>query len=184
MVLKNTNFVKRNIINQLLSFFLFLLILFIMSCQVSKKNSKKEGEKSFKSAQWEITSLKDESILTKSQLEGKIAVLHFFASWCPPCVSEFPHFIKWEQANRGKDSLLIVPISLDRSKSAANSFIKKHNPSLNCYFDKGEAADFFKIDSIPTTLVIDYEGNLVFIKSGAVNWESGEIDKVIKKING
>lgn len=182
MILKELYFRKSNKIKQLILFLPLFLILLIVFCQVSCKNSRKEGKNNFKSAKWEITSIKDGTVLTKSQIEGKVAVLHFFASWCPPCVAEFPQFVKWEQANNKKDSFLIIPISLDRSKSAANSFIIKHDPLLNCYFDKGDAADFFKIDSIPTTLVIDHEGNIVFAKSGAVNWESGEIDKVLTKI--
>ncbi|MCX7830830.1 MAG: TlpA family protein disulfide reductase, partial [Acidobacteria bacterium] len=149
-------------------YFCYLLPLFcflFLSCSSSQDKFEPKNE-SLNESSWRISAVNGDSALTLEDLKGKISVLHFFASWCPPCRTEFPDFIKWEKANSNDSSLLIVPISLDKNKKAANDFYSKSEQDLLCYFDKGEAANFFKIKGIPATLILDASGNVVFKREG------------------
>lgn len=156
----------------------FWLILF--SCR-SPKNDKK-GVDSSGSFHWKIESVSGQKNLSDTDLKGKIAVLHFFASWCPPCLQEFPEFIKWTKANYGIEDLVIIPISLDRKKTIAESFFRKNGANVECFFDKGETADTFDIQGIPATVILDPDGKIRFKREGSIDWANGEADKIIKDI--
>lgn len=162
--------------------FLFLFSLplaFLISCRFSKTDNKENLETN---TYWAVTSVKDDSSLKADDLKGKIAVIHFFAGWCPPCRKEFPEFIQWAKANSKRDDLFIVPISLDKSKSDAVRFFSQYEKEFKCYFDKGVAASSFNINGIPTTIILDRSGNIVFKRAGAVDWTGGKVDKEIEKI--
>ncbi|NMC00390.1 MAG: TlpA family protein disulfide reductase [Thermoanaerobaculaceae bacterium] len=156
-----------------------LSLAFLISCRFSKTDNK---ENLRTNTNWVVSSIKDDSALKADDLKGKIAVIHFFAGWCPPCRKEFPEFIQWAKANSKRDDLFIVPISLDKNKSDADKFFSQYEQEIKCYFDKGAAASSFNINGIPTTIILDKSGNIVFKREGAVDWTGGKVDKEIEKI--
>ena len=173
----------KNRVKGLVFYFLGALIfVFLLSCEQSKINDESNNNSKLNSFNWKVSSVKDDSTLNASDLKGKVAVIHFFASWCPPCRQEFPEFIKWLKTNSKKDYLVIVPISLDKSKSAADEFFGQSEQEALCYFDKGDAASAFAIRGIPATIILDKSGNIAFKREGSVDWANGEVDEVIEKI--
>lgn len=160
----------------MLSFILFILLLF--SCQTENNNFDNKIE----TKMWQIKSVQGEKTITLNDLNGKVTIIHFFASWCPPCRQEFPDFINWLNKNKNNDHLALIPLSLDKSVSDADAFFSKYQTEAECYFDEGEAAESFKIKGIPATLILDKNGKVVFKREGGVNWRGGEADEVIEKI--
>ncbi|MEK9658212.1 MAG: redoxin domain-containing protein [bacterium] len=90
-------------------------------------------------------------------LKNKIIILDFWATWCPPCVAEIPHFIELQNEHK---NVQMIGIGLDIEKNDIETFIEKHN--VNYPIIHGDSSlmsivqkEFGYINSIPTTYIID-----------------------------
>ncbi|UCF64847.1 MAG: redoxin domain-containing protein [bacterium] len=112
---------------------------------------------------------------------GKVILLDFWATWCPPCVAEHPNLIKLYQQFK-EQGFEIISISADSKRGALEKFMVKNKiPWINGFSGKGredEIVNLYKIDSFPTYIVIDKMGLIRFISS-----EGGEkLDKIITEL--
>jgi thiol-disulfide isomerase/thioredoxin len=99
-----------------------------------------------------------------ADLRGKVVLVDFWATWCPPCVEEVPQLV--ETYEKFKDrGFEIVGISLDNDKSALEKFTAENKMTWPQFFDgKGwdnELAQRFKIQSVPTMWLLGKDGKLV-----------------------
>jgi len=96
-----------------------------------------------------------------SDFKGKVVVLDFWATWCPPCVKEIPHFIELHEQYKDK-GFAIVGISVDRGGiSVVKSFVQKYRVNYPILMTDGQVDKAYGgIPSIPTTFVIDSAGNI------------------------
>ena len=120
-----------------------------------------------KAAEFTLKNLDGEEI-SLSDFKGKVVILDFWATWCPPCVKEIPHFneLAKEYADKG---LVVFGVSVDRDgASAVNKFIKNKIP-INyplVLYNKATYETYQRylpVDrrgGIPFTFVIDREGNI------------------------
>ena len=97
-------------------------------------------------------------------LRGKVVLIDFWATWCPPCVEEVPQLV--ETYEKFKDrGFEIVGISLDNDKSALEKFTAENKMTWPQFFDgKGwdnELAQRFKIQSVPTMWLLGRDGKLI-----------------------
>ena len=112
---------------------------------------------------------------------GKPIVLNFWASWCPPCKSEMPHFEAAYLANPDVQFLMVNMTSGDDMDSA-KAFIEENGYTFPVLFDTtGEAGYVYQATSLPMTLFIDENGVLITYGIGALSAET--LDKGISMIN-
>jgi len=118
---------------------------------------------------WSI-SLPDGKKASASDYDGKVVMVDFWATWCPPCRQEIPGFISLQKKYADK-GLSIVGFSFDNDPSAHDVWIKQQGLnylSIYANTDAGKAVveQFAKqigeISGIPTTVVIDRKGNIVY----------------------
>ena len=106
----------------------------------------------------EVVSLKGERVRLSS-LRGKVVLLDFWASWCAPCIEGLPITDKLYKEFKGK-GLVVLPISDEDAKTVA-AFVKKQGYSFTPYLDPNRTANAaYKIEGIPTTVVIDPKGKI------------------------
>ena len=103
---------------------------------------------------------------------GKVVVLNFWATWCPPCVAEMPYLDELAGAHGG-DHLVVVTMAMERAaESKILEFYERigsHN--LGIYRDPDMAlARSMRVFGLPTTLLIDHEGNVVAQLVGEAHW--------------
>ena len=95
---------------------------------------------------------------------GKVVLVDFWATWCPPCREEVPNVVAAFKKYHDK-GFEVVGISLDQDKDALQSFVKDKGMVWPQYFDgKGwdnEISSRFGIDSIPAMWLLDKKGMLV-----------------------
>jgi len=136
---------------------------------------------------WSIT-LPDGKKASASDYDKKVVIVDFWATWCPPCRKEIPGFIKL-QKEYGEKGLAIVGFSFDRDQAAHDKFVKEQNMNYLSIFamnDAGQAVieQFQKligeIKGIPTTLVIDRKGQIIYKHVGYGAPE--EFEKIIKSL--
>jgi peroxiredoxin len=114
-------------------------------------------------------SLLDGSVVSLSELKGKRVILDFWATWCPPCVKEIPHFVRLRNEVSTND-LVLIGIS-DEDRSTLERFIKKQGINYPIGSAKDAPAPYSDIQSIPTTYFIDRKGVIQKILVGYHDFE-------------
>ncbi|MFH1615648.1 MAG: TlpA disulfide reductase family protein [Planctomycetota bacterium] len=109
--------------------------------------------------------------ITISELKGKRVVLDFWATWCPPCKEEIPHFIELRKTTE-PDKLVIIGISSE-SAEEIKAFAEKQkiNYPLIAVSDEKLPEPYNKITSIPTTFFIDSNGVIESVLAGYHSFE-------------
>jgi cytochrome c biogenesis protein CcmG/thiol:disulfide interchange protein DsbE len=97
-----------------------------------------------------------------SQFRGKVVILDFWATWCPPCRMEIPHFIALHRQYQPK-GLEIVGVSLDQGGvQVVRPFAQQNGINYTMLVDGMPITGLYGgIGSIPTTFVIDKQGRVV-----------------------
>ena len=113
--------------------------------------------------------------------KGNIMILNFWASWCLPCKREMPSL---EKLSQNYPDLKIYPINMEPpNKLRARDFFKSVNVmSLGIYFDpKLELVKKFKMKGLPTSILIDKNGNEFGRVIGEIDFNSEEFKNLLKK---
>jgi cytochrome c biogenesis protein CcmG, thiol:disulfide interchange protein DsbE len=97
------------------------------------------------------------------EFKGRASIIHFWASWCAPCVVEFPELVSLAKDN---PNIVILALSSDRTEEAIKRFLSNHAPSLPDNFlivhdEKGLITrDKFSVFQLPESFIVDKEGLL------------------------
>jgi peroxiredoxin len=117
-----------------------------------------------------------------SQLKGKRVVLDFWATWCPPCKKEIPHFIML--ANEVKsDNLVIIGISSE-DKSVLKNFIEKTGINYPIASADDLPLPFAQISSVPTTFFIDRNGIIQNVLVGYHDYDTLKANATAENYQG
>lgn len=111
-----------------------------------------------------------------SSLKGKVVLLNFWATWCPPCREEIPSMMRLNQAMQGKPFQMLA-VSIDEGgKDAVESFFKKERFFLPALLDSdGKVARRYGTTGVPETFVIDSKGVILKKVIGPIDWGSAEV---------
>ncbi|MBC7964167.1 MAG: TlpA family protein disulfide reductase [Steroidobacteraceae bacterium] len=123
-----------------------------------------------------VISVADGAPTKLSALKGKVVLLNFWATWCPPCREEIPSMMKLNSAMAGKP-FQMVAVSIDEGgKQDVESFFKTNGFNLPTYLDpNGNAAKAYGVTGVPESFVIDKNGVLVKKVIGGLDWDSAEV---------
>ena len=112
---------------------------------------------------------KDGKEVKLSEFIGKPIVVNFWASWCPPCKAELPHFDKLSKEYQGKVHFLMVNLSGENKESVKN-FVESNGYAFPLYFDdKDSGQKAYSVSSIPVTVFITADGNIGSQRMGAMS---------------
>jgi peroxiredoxin len=102
--------------------------------------------------------------LSIANYKGKVVLLDFWATWCPPCVKELPNVIKTYDTHH-KQGFEIIGISLDKDQEKLTSFTKEKNMTWVQYFDglvwQNKLAVKYGVNSIPATYLLNGQGVII-----------------------
>jgi len=103
--------------------------------------------------------------------KGKILIINFWATWCAPCVKEFPGLVSVRKAFP-EEVLSVVGISVDYNVRPVENFVKQQEVNFPVYIDDGSISPMLSIDSIPRTLIYNQAGEKVLDHLGFISAQS------------
>lgn len=100
--------------------------------------------------------------LDLKEYRGNVVMLEFFASWCPPCQMVAPELKSIYEKYHGK-GFVVLAIAIDdgpNASSAVNDFVNEFRIPYPVMIDDGSVSRRYQVISIPTSFIIDKEGNI------------------------
>lgn len=124
-----------------------------------------------------------ETQVSLHDLRGKVVVLNFWATWCPPCVDEIPSLLAMQK--QMKDQVTVLAVSTDQNATAYRNFVVdyKLTPTLLTVRDADQRSNaLYGSFRFPETYVIDRNGVLRRKFIGPVDWTRPEIIEYLAKL--
>ena len=107
--------------------------------------------------------------LRLSNLTGKVVYLDFWASWCGPCRKSFPWMNKINK-RYSSDDFVVISVNLDEDIKAAKKFLGKYPAQFSVtYNPDGDIAEQYKVMGMPSSYLIDRNGNIAATHIGFFN---------------
>ena len=124
----------------------------------------------------------DGETFTLSSTRGKWVFLHFWASWCGPCREEMPA-IRNMAEKLDKDKLEIVLINTAENEDTIFSFLAEIGMDMNSLMDAdGQVTEKYKPRGLPTTMLVDPDGNLQYQAIGGREWQQATYTDFLRKL--
>jgi cytochrome c biogenesis protein CcmG/thiol:disulfide interchange protein DsbE len=130
-----------------------------------------------KAPDYALKAASDGKVQKLADLKGKVVLLDFWATWCPPCREEIPDFVSL-QKQYGKQGLQVVGISVDKGGTeGVVKFMDENKINYPILMSEGATEKAYGgIRAIPTTFLIDRKGNIVKKYIGGTSKETFEKD--------
>lgn len=146
----------------------FILCVFFLPCVVSAE---------------EVESM--DNIQLSEMLEknrGKVIMINFFATWCPPCRVELPELVKLRDAYP-ESEFFLIGFSVDEDKSAVLPFIKQAGVNYPVYMATKSITDRFNVSSVPHNAFFAPGGQLVISEPGMAETQvmKEAVDDLLKR---
>jgi thiol-disulfide isomerase/thioredoxin len=126
----------------------------------------------------------DEEYKKLSEYRGKVVLLNFWATWCPPCIREMPSM---ERLQNKVDAKTFKVIALNQMESADDVFAftgqLEVDPTFEILFDSNsEVSRNYAVRGLPTTYLIDKKGNIRYRAVGGREFDHPEVIKLVKQL--
>jgi len=121
-------------------------------------------------------------IVSTADWKGKVVILNFWATWCPPCIDEMPSLVQMQQKLQG-NGVKVLAISVDADQGAYRDFLKAHNVDLLTVRDPDQKSNnLYGTFKFPETYIIDRQGVLRRKFVGPIDWGTPEILDYLGKL--
>ena len=118
---------------------------------------------------------------TLSELKGQVVFLNFWATWCPPCVSEMPSMQNLYDT-LPQDQFKMLAVLYNDEAGNARSFARKLDITLPILVDEGDRAGMkYQLTGVPETFILDKEGIIREKVVGPAEWDSAEAIHMIRQ---
>lgn len=128
----------------------------------------------FKSAEGELINL--------SAQQGKVVFINFWATWCPPCIAEMPSIQELYTSFKDNDQVLFLLVDVDNNPERSLKFMEKGKYDLPVHTPASPIPPSFLGGAIPTTLVLNKKGEVVFKHEGMGDYAAPEFQSFIREL--
>ncbi|MCG2419432.1 TlpA family protein disulfide reductase [Aequorivita sp. F47161] len=140
-----------------------------------KKASERETLQDYN---WNLQKLNAEEV-NFSESKGKVTIVNFWATWCPPCVAEMPSFQKLYNAYGEKVDFYFVT---SEKPKKVEKFMEKNGYTLPIFLQSFEAPKMLESYALPTTYLISKTGEIVIDEEGAADWNSQKMRSLLNSL--
>lgn len=117
-----------------------------------------------------------------SEQKGKVIVLNFWATWCPPCRKEMPSMESaWSKMK--EDDILMWAVNTGETENEVFAFSAEYEVNFPLLLDETQATMYrYAVSAMPTTYIIDKQGKVAYYAIGERKWDDDVIVNEIKKL--
>ncbi len=110
-----------------------------------------------------------------SDLKGKVVVMNFCATWCPPCIAEMPSLQKLHEELKSEKDIVFMAIEVDQDIDKAAKFMAKNKYTLPLYTVGSELPEELMSNSIPMTVILAKNGDIIGKQVGMMDFKSEKL---------
>lgn len=121
-------------------------------------------------------------IISLADLKGKVIFLNFWATWCPPCLAEMPSINQLHQQFIGDEEVVMLLIDADANFNKSQAYFYRKKYKMSIFAAASSIPQELFNGSLPTTLVFDKKGRLVYNGVGVANYASPKFVSFIKEL--
>ena len=126
----------------------------------------------------------DEKLYSLADYRGKVIMINFWATWCPPCRQEMPSLEAVYQDLK-EDGFMVIAINQWESPELVFPYIGQLSvfPTFPILFDHdGKLSQTYDVKGLPTTFIVDKQGNIVYRAIGGRDFNHPEVKKLIRAL--
>jgi len=155
--------------------------LLVLTCLIAWSGVAESATISGPAPNFTLKSLSGKNIKL-SELTGNVVLINFWASWCRPCRQEMP--LLNAIYNKYKPlGFTVLGVNVEEQVDNAKSFISERPVDFPILLDsKNQVSELYKVIAMPTTVVIDRDGNMRFLHQGYQSGDEAEYHKMVKKL--
>ncbi len=117
-----------------------------------------------------------------SDLRGRVVMLNFWASWCGPCRQEMPLLDKLSRRYEAA-GFTLLGVNVDAEKKLADRILREIPVGFDILYDPtSKVSELYKVDVMPSTVLIDCDGNLNYLHRGYVPGDEDVYKSRVKKL--
>jgi len=117
-----------------------------------------------------------------SELRGNVVMINFWASWCGPCRQEMPLLDEFYKKYQ-KLGFVLLGVNVEEDSSKAAGYLSEVPVSFPILFDNtNSVSKMYDVDAMPSTVLVDREGNLRFLHRGYKPGDEKEYKRLMKKL--
>lgn len=117
-----------------------------------------------------------------ADLKGKVVFINFWATWCPPCRAEMPSLNGLYREFKNDNRFVFLFLNEDEDAGKAKLYLQKQEYTFPLLTRAGRISPEFFNGTLPTTLVLDKEGNVVLKHEGLARYNTSEFIEQLKSL--
>lgn len=117
-----------------------------------------------------------------AEQRGKVLIINFWATWCPPCIAEMPSINEMYRHYKNNANVLVLPVDVDNNFQKSVPFMQRNHYTLPVYNINSDLPEQFVTSAIPTTVIIDKKGVIVARHEGAADYADKHFYNYIDKL--
>jgi peroxiredoxin len=120
-----------------------------------------------------------------SDYRGRVVLVNFWATWCPPCRAEMPSMQTLYEAYRDRGFVVLAVSGDSQGREVVGPFVGEYRLSFPVLLDPRQRAQLrYGVGAIPTSFVVDRRGRVVSKEVGAVGWDSQAARALVERLLG
>jgi thiol-disulfide isomerase/thioredoxin len=122
-------------------------------------------------------------ILKLAENKGEVYFINFWATWCPPCRAEMPSINSLYSKITNKDKVKFLLVDVDNKIPSSVNYMTKNNYQLKVYSIASIIPDYIFSGTLPTTVIVGPNGDIVFQHSGIADYDTTEMLNFINTLS-
>lgn len=127
---------------------------------------------------WKLKDL-NQTEVSFSSSEGKVIVVNFWATWCPPCVAEMPSLQRLYEAYGNQVDFYFVTAE---APETITQFMQSKTYSIPVFIEGSQPPALLQSRQLPTTFLIAKDGRIIIKKKGVAKWDSASVTETIDQL--